>query len=330
MKKILIIGCNSFSGSNFTNLLLQKNYQVYGVSRSNRINNVYLRYTSNKKIKNFKFYKLNINYEVSKIIFIIKKYKISYIVNFAAQGMVNESWKNPLDWYRTNLISSVNLVEKLKELRFIKKFLQISTPEVYGNNTGLIYEESKFEPSTPYAVSRASFDFHLINLYKNFNFPAVVSRAANVYGPGQALYRIIPKTFIYLYKKKKIKLDGLGNTLRSFIYIDDIVNAYFILLTRGKNGQTYNISNNKFISIKKLVATICNLKKKSFNKNVELIKRDRIGKDLKYKLSNRKLKKQFKFKFKTSMNTGLKHVDDWIIDNRSILFKEKTWYVHKK
>ena len=63
---------------------------------------------------------------------------------------------------------------------------------------------------------------------------------------------------------------------------------------------------------------------------MELIKRDRIGKDLKYKLSNRKLKKQFRFKFKTSMNTGLKHVDDWIIDNRSILFKEKTWYVHKK
>ena len=151
--KVLVIGCNSFSGSHFSNFLLNKKFKVFGVSRSSSINKVYLKYKSNPNLKNFKFFKFNLNSDVEKIVSLIKKNKIFYIVNFAAQGMVNESWIKPLDWYNTNLLSSVNLVEKLKNLTFIKKFMQISTPEVFGDKNGIIYENSDFSPSTPYAVS---------------------------------------------------------------------------------------------------------------------------------------------------------------------------------
>jgi dTDP-glucose 4,6-dehydratase len=332
MKKVLVIGCNSFSGSNFVSFLLDNNYKVYGVSRTSKINKIYLKYKKNENLKNFFFYKINLNkqQDLSKIVTLIKKLKISYIVNFAAQGMVNESWESPLDWYKTNVMSSVELVEKIKKFKFIKKFLQISTPEVYGDKRGIINENSNFQPSTPYAVSRAAFDFHLLNLQKNFNFPVVISRAANVYGPGQALYRIIPKTIIYLNKKKKIILDGLGSTLRSFIYIDEVVEAYYLILKKGKNGNTYIVSDNKFITIKKLVKKIAHMKKKNFNRCVVLKEKDRVGKDKMYKISNHKLKTQIKFKFKINLEKGLKIVDKWIANNINSIKKEKTSYTHKK
>lgn len=332
MKKILVIGCNSFSGSNFVNFLLNKNFKVYGISRSSNYKDIYLKYKFNAKLKNFNFHRLNLNKkkDFDKIINLVNNLKISYIANFAAQGMVNESWEKPLDWYQTNVISSIKLVESLKKFKFIKKYLQVSTPEVFGNTSKILYENSKFEPSTPYAVSRAAFDFHLINLQKNFGFPAVISRAANVYGPGQPLYRIIPKIFIFIKKNKKIFLDGKGKTLRSFVYIDDVVKAYYVILKKGKLGQSYIVSDNKFLTIKQLTQKILFLKKKKFNKHIVLKSNDRIGKDLKYKISNKKIISEFKFKFKTNLDTGLKLVDKWIENNLSSLIKEKTYYEHKK
>ena len=138
MKKVLVIGSNSFSGSHMCNFLLKKNYAVIGISRS-MINKLYLPFDS--KNRNFKFYKCDLNKDHQKIINIIKKNKPSYILNYAAQGMVNESWFTPLDWYKTNIISNINLFEKIKKFKFIKRFLQFSTPEVYGDTNKLIHEK---------------------------------------------------------------------------------------------------------------------------------------------------------------------------------------------
>ena len=108
MKKILIIGSNSFAGSDFVDYLLTKNFKVYGVSRNKEIDKEYLRYKKNKKLNNFKFYKINLNLkkDIIELTKIIKKYKIKYLANFAAQGMVAESWINPQDWYLTNVVSN--------------------------------------------------------------------------------------------------------------------------------------------------------------------------------------------------------------------------------
>ena len=129
MKKILIIGSNSFGGSDFTDFLLKKKFLVFGVSRRGEINKENLSYKNNKYLKNFKFYKIDLNLEkdINKLVAIIKKQKIQYIANFAAQGMVAESWVNPEDWYRTNVTSNSILIKKLLNLK-IKKYLNFSTP----------------------------------------------------------------------------------------------------------------------------------------------------------------------------------------------------------
>ena len=332
MNKILVIGSNSFSGSHFINYSLNKKYKVFGVSRSNQPNKVFLPYTNNKNFKNFKFYKLNINKDEDQnsIINLIKTNNIKLIINFSSQGMVHESWKFPVDWYRTNSLSIVSLVEKIKKLK-IKKFLQISTPEIYGNTEKLTSEKANIHPSTPYAISRATADYHLMAIKKEFKFPVSFARAGNVYGPGQQLYRIIPKSMLCFKTNKKITIHGMGKSIRSFIHISDVVDAYFKILLFSKPGSVYNIATDHFISIKKLVFLIKKIMSLKKSKNlIDLQKKDRIGKDRAYKLNSSKIKKELKWKSKINLEAGLLDTLKWVNQKFWTLKKYKFEYKHKK
>ena len=109
------------------------------------------------------------------------------VVNFAAQGMVAESWLNPTHWYRTNVVAQVALHDALRQKPFLQKYVHVTTPEVYGSTDGgWINEHNHFSPSTPYAVSRAACDLHLHSFHEAYDFPVVFTRAANVYGPAAA------------------------------------------------------------------------------------------------------------------------------------------------
>ena len=329
-KRFFIIGSNSFSGSNMVNLLLSKNHQVIGISRSKEIEKEFLNYKQNKNIKKFKFYKIDINKRSQRIKLkdIILKFKPNVVVNYLAQGMVEQSWINPEDWYQTNLVSQTIFYKSIQKFKFIDKIIHVSTPEVYGSNYEKIKENTKFNPSTPYAISRAAMDLHLLSLYKNFHLPIILTRTSNIYGPGQQLYRIIPKAFMCSKKKIKLNLHGGGNSVRSFIFMDDASEATYILSQKGKIGETYHISNNDFISIKKLVLEISKIQNISFKK---LCKKeaDRIGKDKVYKLNFGKLKK-LNWKPKVKLNKGLLTTKKWIDNNFNILMKKELHYKHKK
>lgn len=327
--KILVIGSNSFSGSNFIKCLINKGYSVIGVSRSKEIENFFLPYKKLANKRNFKFYKIDLNEDLSKLIQIIKKERFSYIANFAAQGMVNESWKNPLDWYQTNIISQIRLIESLKEFKFLKKYMHITTPEVYGS-VNKIKDDWHFKPSTPYAISRATCDFHLKALFKTIKFPVVFTRAANVYGPCQQLYRIVPKTLLFMQIKKKIIIDGGGRSKRSFIFIDDAVDAYYNILLSGKVGKTYFVSSNHIISIKNLVKKICAYRSVDFKDAAKVSKKDRTGKDGIYKLDSTSCFKEFKWKPKTSLKIGINLTNKWIEQNLKKIKLRNIDYKHKK
>ena len=329
MKKILIIGSNSFSGSNFINYCLNNNYQVVGISRSNEINKIFLRYKLNKNIQNFTFFKCDINKDIEKLGKIIFKNKPNYIVNFAAQGMVAESWIKPNDWYQTNIIGQVKLINQIKKFGFIEKFLQFSTPEVYGNTNNWITEDNKFLPTTPYAISRAAFDSHILNLSKFYKFPTIITRTANVFGPGQQLYRVIPRAIISSEFNKKFYLHGNGNSQRSFIHINDVSTALDKILRRGKVGQTYHISTNRLISIKKLIKLIFKIQKSNFSNYVKFSK-ERLGKDKFYKLNSKKIRKSLSWKDEISLEMGILDTINWIKKNKDTIKKLNLNYIHKK
>ena len=328
-KRFLILGSNSFSGSNFVNFLLKKNCKVIGISRSNEYRKVYLPYSNSSNLKIFKFFKIDINKNLEKLKLIVKKFRPDYIVNYIAQGMVSESWLTPEDWYNTNIIAQVRMYKELFKFKFIKKFIHVTTPEVYGSTKGKIKENFNFNPSTPYAISRTATDIHLKKYFENFKLPVIFTRTANVYGPHQQLYRIVPKALLSARLKKKINLHGGGTSKRSFIFIDDVSTATYLISTKGKIGDTYHISTDKIISIKDLVKKISQITNKKFN-NLVRISHDRIGKDSYYNLDSKKIRGKLNWKAKVDIDTGLKKTLNWIDDNFVSLKKEKLNYIHKK
>jgi dTDP-glucose 4,6-dehydratase len=172
--------------------------------------------------------------------------------------MVAESWFTPEDWYDTNVSGLAKLVNNLRRVKKfpIIKFLHFSTPEVYGSTRNLIKENWNFNPTTPYAISRAASDLHLRAMFDSFGFPVIFTRTANIYGSHQRLYRIIPKLITKVIKGEEFQLHGAGNSLRSFIHSADVASALSLILEKGDIGETYHISGQEFISILDLTKKI--------------------------------------------------------------------------
>tara|TARA_B100001059_G_C17829509_1_gene583644 strand:+ start:1542 stop:2522 length:981 start_codon:yes stop_codon:yes gene_type:complete len=325
--KAIIIGSNSFYGSHFAKLLLNYKFNVVGISRSKIKKNHFLPF--DKNTKNFKFLKMDLNKNLSKIYSFIKKYRPNYIINFSSQSMVSESWKKPQDWFLTNSYSVPSLYGMLNNLKFKFRLVHISTPEIYGSTKGVISEDEKFNPTTPYAISRVNADFFLKSLNKEFKFDFVGTRAANIYGEYQDLYRIIPRTIYSIINNKKLFLHGGGASIRSFIHIDDVCEAtYKIMKNKNNSGEFYHISTKNYISIKELVKLICKIYNYNYH-NLVTNSKDRIGKDKFYKLDTKKTQK-LGWNSKISLYEGIKKTGDWLIKNKNKFTKSELNYLHKK
>ncbi len=326
VKKALVIGSNSFSAGSLIESLLKKNFYVIGISRSKINNKKFQRFSIGNK--NYKFYKLDINKNNNKILEIIKSFKPAFIINYASQSMVGQSWKDPEDWFLTNSLSTIKLYSGLSKQTFKFKLIHISTPEIYGNIKKKVIENNNYNPTTPYAVSRVTADQYLKILNDVHKIDSCSIRASNVYGEYQRLYRIIPKTIYSILKKKKLNLDGGGISERNFIHIDDVSNATYKIMTKGKKGEIYHISSNEIISIKKLVKLICKKMNYDFDKLVNIVP-ERLGKDKSYSLANKKIKK-LGWKPHISLSKGLDRCIKNIIENISEFKKLDENYVHKK
>ena len=329
MSRFLVIGSNSFSGSSFIQHLLKDGHEVVGVSRSEEIHQVYLPYKWSKDVPSgFQFFQVDINNDLESFQTYMKEFKPEYVVNFAAQGMVAQSWITPQDWYQTNVVGQVKLHDYLRKLDCIKRYVHVSTPEAYGSTDGWVKENYNFSPSTPYAVSRAACDLHLLSFFRAYNFPVVFTRAANVYGEGQQLYRIIPRTLIFARLGKKLQLHGGGHSVRSFIHIDDVADATLKIAINGSNGDTYHISTNDTISIRGLVDQICQITEIDFDDLVEETE-DRLGKDQSYLLNSSKLRDELYWQDSISLEDGIKKTLTWVDDNLSCLKSLPMDYHHK-
>ncbi len=328
MNKFLVIGSNSFSGSQFIDYLLENKQDVMGVSRSKELNPVFLPYTNSADISNYQFYQIDINSDLDKLLELVHQFKPGYIVNFAAQGMVAQSWKTPEDWYQTNVVGQVKLHNALRKFDFIKKYVHVTTPEAYGSTDGWIAENFNFNPSTPYAVSRAACDLHLMSFFKAYQFPVVFTRAANVYGPGQQLYRIIPRAMLYARLGKKMQLDGGGKSIRSFIHMRDVSDATFRIALNGVVGETYHISTRNYLSIRDLVEKIASLTNVQFSDLAEVTD-DRLGKDQAYLLDSKKLREKLGWVDQIDLDSGLQDTLTWVDKNLEVLKTQNADYVHK-
>ena len=289
MADVIVLGSNSFSGAHFVDYCLDKGMDVVGISRSIEPIEAFLPYRWQKRAGSFKFCAKDLNKDLDDIVHIMRENKPSYVVNFAAQGMVAQSWDNPRHWLHTNTVSPVLLHDELRRLPGLKRFVQISTPEVYGNCEGVVTENRNYLPSTPYAVSKAAVDMSLHSFFKAYQFPVLYTRAANVYGEGQQLYRIITRSIMSIKLGIKLPLHGGGVSERNFIHIDDVAAATYMIMMNGDIGDIYHISSESVVSIRGLVEMICQRMGCDFDDAVH-ITGERLGKDALYHLSNEKLK----------------------------------------
>jgi dTDP-glucose 4,6-dehydratase len=259
---------------------------------------------------------------------LVRKERFPIIFNFAAQSMVGESWDKPDDWMRTNVVSAARLAERLRHIDFLDRYVHITTPEVYGSTDGWISEDTPVNPSTPYAVSRAAGDM-LFKIYREtFGLPVVATRAANVYGPGQQLFRIIPRTIYFLMMGKPLQLHGGGVSTRSFIHMDDVSAATWLISQKAPVGETYHISTDRIVSICELVEMICRRLGKDFAACVEVVG-ERLGKDSAYWLNSNKLRDGLGWQDQIGLEVGIDQTISWVESNLSALQQQPANYVHK-
>ena len=228
----------------------------------------------------------------------------------------------------TNTVSTIKFHDELRKCDFLKRYVHVSTPEVYGSCSGFVKEDFPFNPSTPYAASRAATDMSLRTFRAAYNFPVVTTRAANVYGPGQQLYRIIPRTILFILLGRKLQLHGGGISTRSFIHMQDVSDATWKIMQQGQDGDTYHISTNEVISIRELVERICEKLEVNFEDHVEFVG-ERVGKDSAYHLDSTKLRTELDWQDHINLDQGLDECIFWVKSNFDVLKNETYDYVHK-
>ena len=316
MKNILITGGCGFIASNFLNYVLEKYPKFLFVN----IDALYYcadekNITQENRIKeNYKFVKGNIN-DTNLVNFILKQYNIDTIIHFAAQSHVDNSFSNPIQYTKDNILGTHNLLECVREYGKIDKFIHVSTDEVYGESlcseTDIKNEKSKLNPTNPYSATKASAEMIVNSYVYSYNLPIIITRGNNVYGPRQYPEKLIPKFIKKLLNNEKCPIHGEGNTERSFLYVLDVVRAFDLILNKGEIGEIYNIGTQHEYSVmditKRLVREIKG--DEEFEKYIEFVE-DRKYNDKRYTISFNKLEK-LGWKQEIFLEEGLRKTIDY-------------------
>lgn len=329
METVLVIGSNSFSGSDFVDLLLsERDYKVLGASRSPEKHELFLPYKTNANRERFSFHQLDLNHDLPALISLIETERPAYIINFAAQSEVAPSWANPGQWFQTNAVALAELTIRLKDMDFLKRYVHISSPEVYGTCEGVVKEDAQPNPSTPYAASKAAGDLMLQTLTKNFDFPLSTIRATNVYGAHQQLFKIIPRTVIYIKSGRVIQLHGGGHAVKSYIHIRDVSRGELAVMERGRNGELYHLSPDQGVAVRDVVMTLCKRLGKDFDACAQTVA-ERLGQDKAYVIDSTKARTEFGWAPAVTMEQGLSGVVDWVERYWDAIQEQTLDYVHK-
>ena len=312
--KLLVTGGLGFIGSNFIRKLLTENsdYEIinvdaelFGANQKNLsdIENSEKYHFEKGNITNKKFIEEQIT-------------KCDAVINFAAESFVDRSISDANPFLVSNIRGAFTILDIITKQK--KRMIQISTDEVFGSlATGTADEYSKFNPSSPYAATKAAAEL-LINSYSvTFSSDVIITRCTNNYGPRQFPEKLIPKTIILANHNKKIPIYGNGTNVRDWIYVDEHCDAVLLALLKGKTGESYNISANNEIDNITIVKQILEM----MNKSEDLIEfvEDRPGHDFRYSMDSTKISNELGWKTKSNFKDGLEKTIQWYLDNPEML-----------
>ena len=333
MKRYLVTGGCGFIGSNFIKYMLGKYSDI------NIVNLDLCTYAGNlenlsdiENDKRYTFVKGDIGDEkLVKDLF--QKYDFTNVINFAAESHVDRSIKNPEIFVKTNVLGTVNLLQRAKEHWLIGedkykdgvKFVQVSTDEVYGSlgEDGLFSEKTPLDPHSPYSASKTSADLFVKAFYDTYKFPCNITRCSNNYGPYQFPEKLIPLVFNNACNLKTLPIYGTGLQIRDWLYVLDHCKAIDLEKEKGRIGEVYNIGGNNEKTNLFIVKSIISYVHDNVNTECSeaLIKHveDRKGHDLRYGIDASKIKNELGWKPETPFEKGIVLTLDWYKNNKKWL-----------
>jgi dTDP-glucose 4,6-dehydratase len=311
---ILVTGGAGFIGSNFIRYTLH-NHKDHSIVNLDK-----LTYAGN--LDNLRDIETNPQYSFVKgdictkelIEHIIKSCRIDAIVNFAAESHVDRSITDAEVFVRTNVLGTHTLLEAAKQ-HGIRKFVQISTDEVYGSlgETGLFTEQTPLAPNSPYSASKASADLMIMSYFETFGMNVSITRCSNNYGPYHYPEKLIPLMITNAIENKNLPVYGDGLNIRDWLHVEDHASAIALVLHKGAAGEVYNIGGHnerRNIDIVKMIL-------EQLGKKTDLIEfvADRLGHDRRYAIDPSKIQQQLGWKPKYNFEKGIRETIEWYLDH---------------
>lgn len=329
MKTYLVTGGAGFIGSNFVLYMLNKYNDIKIINLDK------LTYAGN--LENLKVVENNSNYifvqgdicDKELVEGLFEKYDIDYVVNFAAESHVDRSIREPEIFVKTNVLGTVTLLNATKKaweteegFKQGKKYLQVSTDEVYGSlgETGYFMENTPLDPHSPYSSSKAGADLMVKAYFDTYKMPINITRCSNNYGPYQFPEKLIPLLINNCLNHKDLPVYGDGLNIRDWLYVEDHCKAIDITLERGRVGEVYNVGGHNERTNIQIVKTVINYINEHVDKEVteNLIKyvEDRKGHDRRYGIDPSKIKEELGWYPETTFEVGIKKTIKWYLDNK--------------
>lgn len=329
MKTYLVTGGAGFIGSNFVLYMLKKHENIKIINLDK------LTYAGN--LENLKSLEKNerhifVQGDICDKDFVeglFKKYDIDYVVNFAAESHVDRSIKEPEIFAKTNVLGTVTLLNSAKRaweteegFKKGKKYLQVSTDEVYGSlgDTGFFTEKTPLDPHSPYSSSKASADFMVKAYFDTYKMPVNITRCSNNYGPYQFPEKLIPLLINNCLNHKNIPVYGDGLNVRDWLYVEDHCKAIDLVLTHGRVGEVYNVGGHNERTNIQIVKTVINYLNENVDKSIteDLITyvKDRKGHDRRYGIDPEKIKEELGWYPETTFEEGIVKTIKWYLENK--------------
>jgi len=312
--KILLTGGLGFIGSNLCHYMIT-NHPDYEIINIDKIgigaNPASLK--DLEKERRYRFIKGDIC-DSNLIDRLIKQ--VDAVINVAAETHVDRSISNPAAYIQNNTVGTFTILEAIRKHNQRTRLIQVSTDEIYGEiSEGSFTETDTPKPGNPYAAAKASADMFVQAYHKTYNLNVSITRCTNNFGPYQFPEKLIPKTTIRAIKNLSVPIYGTGKNIRDWLYVQDHCQAIDCVLTKGKSGETYNVSSGKEITNIEIVQKIL----KHLGKDQDLIAfvEDRPGHDIRYSLDSSRIKSELGWKPRHSFEEALRETVNWYVRNES-------------
>ena len=265
-----------------------------------------------KSQPNYFFYHTNIANN-SFIEHILTHHNVDAIIHFAAQSHVDNSFGNSINFTVDNVLGTHHLLETVRKYGRVKRFIHVSTDEVYGEVAidETSSEKSLLNPTNPYAASKAAAEFIVKSYNKSYGIPIIITRGNNVYGPGQYPEKLIPKFLMQLINGKKMTIHGSGTNIRNYIYVEDVARAFETILFKGEDRQIYNIGTDNEYSVMDIATRLHKILYPTTNLDTHIqYVDDRLFNDFRYCIDSNNLH-GLGWKPEIDFETGLQQTIEW-------------------